>query len=451
MKTTIKKTGLLIVMLITILPTLAYDFEVDGIYYNIISTEKHTCEITYGDNKYTNDIKIPSSVEYKGRTLTIIRIGSKAFSSCSELVSIIIPDNIYSIGSYAFSNCKNLNTIEISDSVSYIEYAAFYECSDLENINLPENKDFYYIDSEIFCGCSKLKSITIPSNVVRIWDRAFSGCTELESVNIPTPNFYINVGEKAFRYCKNLKNIPIDYFISFEESSFQGCESLKEITIAPLVKNIAPYAFANCTNLKTVYFEGGETKITFGSANSKSPFSECPNLTQLYWGRNIDALNSLSLKDCFPNVDNLTVLEYCDKWWDLQSISKDIKYLTFAKGSKFKTSDDYYSDNFPNIQSLTIEYSIPPSSHGAFSEKQYFNVMLYVPEESIELYKNAPEWKNFWNINAIEETSEVTNIDLERRNIEIIHDLNGNKVDDKYKGIVIIHYSDGSLKKVLQK
>ena len=63
MKTTINKLGFVIAMLFTVLKVSAYDFEVDGIYYNIVSTEKQTCEITHGDKKYTNDIEIPISVD----------------------------------------------------------------------------------------------------------------------------------------------------------------------------------------------------------------------------------------------------------------------------------------------------------------------------------------------------------------------------------------------------
>ena len=40
----------------------AYDVEVDGIYYNLIS-KGNIAEVTKGDNKYEGDITIPSSIK----------------------------------------------------------------------------------------------------------------------------------------------------------------------------------------------------------------------------------------------------------------------------------------------------------------------------------------------------------------------------------------------------
>lgn len=57
----------------------AYDFEVDGIYYNILSSTDLTAEVTYGDNKYTGDVIIPSTVNYKSRDIAVIAIGDSAF------------------------------------------------------------------------------------------------------------------------------------------------------------------------------------------------------------------------------------------------------------------------------------------------------------------------------------------------------------------------------------
>ena len=71
----------------------AYDFEVDGIYYNILSSTDLTAEVTYGDNKYTGNVIIPSIVNYKSRDLTIIAIGDTAFLQCYKLTNIIIPAN----------------------------------------------------------------------------------------------------------------------------------------------------------------------------------------------------------------------------------------------------------------------------------------------------------------------------------------------------------------------
>ena len=83
----------------------AYDLEVDGIYYNILSISDLTVEVTYGDKKYSGEVVIPSTVSYKSKTLTITSIGNKAFYNCSGLTNVTIPNSVTSIGDYTFRNC----------------------------------------------------------------------------------------------------------------------------------------------------------------------------------------------------------------------------------------------------------------------------------------------------------------------------------------------------------
>jgi len=79
----------------------AYDFEVDGIYYN---SDYTTCEVTCNYFiKYSGCVEIPSTVTYNSREYKVISIASEAFKDCTELTSITIPNSIESIGSAAFS------------------------------------------------------------------------------------------------------------------------------------------------------------------------------------------------------------------------------------------------------------------------------------------------------------------------------------------------------------
>ena len=123
---------LLVVMLLGWLSAMAYDFEVDGIYYNISRWEINVCEVTYKecDNKnyvsdYTGNVTIPETVVYNGVTYPVRSIGAYAFSGCSSLSSVSFPESLTSIGDNAFSGCSFLSSVEIPSSVISIGDAAF--------------------------------------------------------------------------------------------------------------------------------------------------------------------------------------------------------------------------------------------------------------------------------------------------------------------------------------
>ena len=86
----------------------AYNFEVDGICYNIIDATSKTVEVTYYStysNKYSGSVVIPENVVYKGVEYSVTSIGGSAFEGCSSLSSIEIPNSVTSIGKYAFCFC----------------------------------------------------------------------------------------------------------------------------------------------------------------------------------------------------------------------------------------------------------------------------------------------------------------------------------------------------------
>ena len=109
----------------------AYNFEVDGIYYNIIDATSKTVEVTYYStysNKYSGSVVIPENVVYKGVEYSVTSIGGSAFEGCSSLSSIEIPNSVTSIGEYAFTRCSSLSSIEIPNSVTSFGNYAFLFC-----------------------------------------------------------------------------------------------------------------------------------------------------------------------------------------------------------------------------------------------------------------------------------------------------------------------------------
>ena len=78
----------------------AYDFVVDGIYYNL--DNDGNAVVTYGDKKYSGKIEIPNYVKIKGKQRTVVGIGKKAFQNCEDLTSVNKAYDVTYIDDYAF-------------------------------------------------------------------------------------------------------------------------------------------------------------------------------------------------------------------------------------------------------------------------------------------------------------------------------------------------------------
>ena len=158
-------------MLIGWLPSLAYDFQVDCISYNIISSTK--VEVTSSPGSSGN-VVIPEKVTYSGTTYSVTKIGDKAFYLCSGLTSISIGNSVTEIGDDAFYFCSGLTNVTIGNSVTKIGDQAFYICSGLTSVTIPNSVT--EIGDYAFSSCSGLTGVTIPNSVTKIGWGAFTGC-----------------------------------------------------------------------------------------------------------------------------------------------------------------------------------------------------------------------------------------------------------------------------------
>ena len=144
----------------------------------------------------------------------VTSIGRKAFSACSSLTSVEIPDSVTSIGYGAFIDCINLRSVKMSNSITSIADATFNSCSQLASVNIPDGVTS--IGRDAFYMCSSLKSVELPDSLTSIGKLAFSW-SGLTSVKIPES--VKSIGESAFYY-SGLKSITIlnpecDIFANF--------------------------------------------------------------------------------------------------------------------------------------------------------------------------------------------------------------------------------------------
>lgn len=177
----------------------------------------------FGEEEYDNSVAIkqwygetsdkvvtyhvPSSLIRVNITVAT-RIPYGAFSHCTTIKEIYLPDSIKSIGDSAFSytssletvywnpiDCSNLSyssaifmssnlkSIVLGDNVENIPDAAFASCYNLKNVIINSNSKLKTIGSNAFIYCYALSDIYLPKGVTQINYRAFFACTALQKVN----------------------------------------------------------------------------------------------------------------------------------------------------------------------------------------------------------------------------------------------------------------------------
>ena len=250
--------------------------------------------------------------------LPITSIGAWAFSFCTNLTGITIPDSVANIGGDAFLYCTRLTRVTIPTNVVSINVAAFYFCTSLTNITIPNgatsigNFAFYCctnltgilipnsvssIGDWAFAYCSGLTGVAIPNSVTRMGDGAFAGCASLTGITIP--NSATSIGDNAFFVCTRLTGITISNSVtSIGDNAFFECTSLTSITIPNSVTNIGSYAFFACTSLTNVTIPNSITSI------GDNAFYFCARLTAITIPNNVTSIGD----EAFYNCASLTSL-----------------------------------------------------------------------------------------------------------------------------------------------
>ena len=215
---------------------------IDNLKYKI--NNDYTAQIV-GRTDTLGNLIIPEPVWYEGHTFTVTSIVNNAFSGCSSLTSVTIPNSVESIGDNAFQNCSSLTSATIGNNVTSIGSSAFF-------------------------GCSKLKKIEIPDSVTYIGSKAFDGTAFYNTVK----NW-----EDGVLYCGNhlisAKSdvTKITVKASIAAGALDNCKSLKKINV------LNPKCVINCTIPKTAVIGGaeGSTAEDFAQKNNMSIdyFEEC--------------------------------------------------------------------------------------------------------------------------------------------------------------------------------
>lgn len=186
MKSNFFKLLLAIACLLSSTSVFAYDFEVDGIYYDVVSFTDFTCKVVSGDTEYEGDIVIPATVNYSNRTLTVVEVGYYAFLNCLNLTGIAIPNTVISVGKGAFLRCSSLTDVIIADGEKTLNnfstaYTTPFIYCPIEKLYLGRDINSYF---SMFRDMTSLTSLTIGNSVTRIGTSLFAACNNLMELYI---------------------------------------------------------------------------------------------------------------------------------------------------------------------------------------------------------------------------------------------------------------------------
>ena len=296
------------------------------------------------------------------------------------------------IGKCAFKGCSGLTSLTLPDGITEIGRGAFFGCSGLTSLNLPAG--ITTIGGSAFEGCSGLTSLNLPAGITSIGDDAFYGCSGLTSITIP--NGVTQIDKNAFRDCTGLTSLTLPANIKrIGESAFENCSGLTSLNLPAGITTIGSSAFYGCSGLTSLTIPDGVTKI------GRYAFSNCSYLTSLTIPSSVNSLGDYAFKNC------------------------------------------------SSLQSVHVSWSTPISAGKAFNKADVSKCTLYVPQGTEQDYFLADVWGDFGNIVEYDPTGidkVTTSTDAKELSR---YSVNGQRLATPTKGLNIVKYSDGSVKKVV--
>ena len=410
----------------------------------------------------------------------ITSIGYCAFNGCSGLTSLTLPDGITSIGSWAFRDCRGLTSLTIPAGITSIHSLAFLLCSGLKEVRICINDnldtyltkghpfipvDYKYIDCDIkyYINDKEITSIEIPSNVTTLGDYVFQGRRGLTSLNLPAG--ITKIGGGAFSGCSGLTSLTLLAGITeIGYNAFAGCSGLTSLNLPAGITSIGSYTFSGCSGLTSLTIPAGITKIGEGA------FYGCSGLTSLNLPAGITEIGSSAFAGC-SGLTSLTIpagitdIGY-EAFLDcsgLTSLTLPAGITSIGRGAFNGCSGltsltlpdgvtSIYFDAFAGCSGLTSIYvyaeKVPKIDSKAFEGFDAKKCTLYVPMGTRDDYWVSNFGDYFENIvefdaTGIDKTTTSTDVEEVAR-----YSVNGQRLSAPTKGLNIVKYSDGSVKKV---
>ena len=354
-------------------------------------------KIVKGGSFYYND--------YGSKTSNDV-LGPYAFSDCPCLTNLTLPSGVTEIGDFAFRNCKGLTSLTLPSGVTKIGRCAFWDCYGLTSLTLPSGVT--EIGYDAFKDCYGLTSLTLPSGVAEIKSGTFCDCSGLTSLSLPSG--LTSIGESAFSGCSGLTDLTLPSGVTeIGVEAFSGCSGLTSLTLSSDIR-IDGSAFKGCSGLKTVSFCINDDLETYLTKGHSYIYLDVDCAIKYYLGG--EEITSIVIPS------SVTTLGEC----------------AFQRCS--------------TLQSVYVSWPTPISAGSAFLGVGISKCTLYVPQGTEQDYWLADVWGDFGNIVEYDPTGidkVTTSTDAKELSR---YSVNGQRLSAPAKGLNIVKYSDGSVKKV---
>ena len=363
-----------------------------------------------------------------------------------------LPDKIGSSKKYKITNLKIVGEINGADwrlirDMAGRNYDTTITPGELSVLDLSEAKIvssgiLYYvfntygtynncIGDNAFNGCSGLTSITLPSDVTSIGKSAFSGCSGLTSLTLPPG--VTEIGALTFEDCRGLTSLSLPSSLtSIGYFAFYKCSGLTSLTIPSGVTEIGDAAFDKCSGLTSISLPSSLTSIDVGA------FGGCSGLKEVSFYINGDF--EAYLTKGHPYIGCHCGIKY---------YLNDEEITSIVVPSSITTLGKYAFQGCSNLLSVYVSWPTPISAYDTFSEANLGNCTLYVPQGTEQDYFLADGWGDFGNIVEYDPTGidkVTTSTDAKELSR---YSVNGQRLSAPAKGLNIVKYSDGSVKKVV--
>ena len=317
-------------------------FDLDGISYLI--DDFNTVSVIARKTKYSGNVVIPGQATFLGHTYSVLSIGDNAFENCSGLTSVTIPSSVTSLGYKSFYGCTGLTSVK-SERTSPFEIDNVFDDTvyDRATLLVPTGSKSEYLATSGWNNFRNIKEVDIIVNQIKINGIYYNlNVTQqlAEVTSVPKSD------SKTFAY-KGAITIPneVTYenvaysVVGIGNGAFEGGSVISSVSIPNSVTTIGDGAFYGCSNLASIMMEDGITSIGEGA------FSKCTSLPSITIPSTVTSIGDLAFYGCV------------------------------------------------SLKKVNVMSEIPPviSSNTFYS----YNIMLMVPDESLNKYKKSSDWGKF--------------------------------------------------------